>query len=215
MKLVVGRFRRTGSRIDKRGETKVDEQLNQTINEVLRGNDEAFADIVTQFQNGVYHVCYRMLRNAEESEDVAQETFIRAYTKLDTFDQKRKFSTWIYRIATNLCIDYLRKKKPDYSLDATVPGTEGLDMYSQLASSDDSPDDEVVTLETNDTVLDAIDQLSETYRSVIILRYLKELPLKEISEILDIPLGTVKTRVHRGREQLRKQLNDLNKGELL
>src|SRR5699024_9523676 len=106
-------------------------------------------------------------------------------------------------------------KKPDYSLDATVPGTEGLDMYSQLASSDDGPDDELVTLETNDTVLDAIDQLSETYRSVIILRYLKELPLKEISEILDIPLGTVKTRVHRGREQLRKQLNDLNKGELL
>ena len=76
-----------------------------------------------------------MLGNAQEAEDIAQEAFVRAYINIHTFDQKRKFSTWLFRIATNLCIDRIRKKKPDYYLDANVPGTEGLNMYSQIAAA--------------------------------------------------------------------------------
>lgn len=184
----------------------MDELVNKRINEVLAGKQEAFEEIVMLYQNRVYYVCYRMLGSREESEDIAQEAFVRAYMNLHKFDQKRKFSTWIFRIATNLCIDRLRKKKPDYSLDAEVPGTEGLDMYSQLESAEDLPEEELEKMETQERVQYEISRLSETYRPVIVLRYMEELSLKDIAEILDLPLGTVKTRLHRGREALRQQM---------
>ena len=187
----------------------MDELVNKRINEVIKGNQEAFGEIVTLFQQRLYQVCYRMLGNAQEAEDIAQEAFVRAYVNIHTYDQKRKFSTWLYRIATNLCIDRIRKKKPDYFLDATVPGTDGLNMYSQIAASGDLPEEEVERMETQDRVQYEISRLPDKYRTVIILRYMEELPLQEISDILELPLGTVKTRVHRGREALRKQMGNM------
>lgn len=175
----------------------------------MKGNQDAFEDIVTFFQHRLYHVCYRMLGNAQEAEDIAQEAFVRAYVNIHTFDQKRKFSTWLFRIATNLCIDRIRKKKPDYYLDAEVPGTEGLDMYSQLAASGELPEEEVEKMEMQQRVQYEISRLPDKYRSVIILRYMEELSLQEIGDILELPLGTVKTRVHRGREVLRKQMGTM------
>ena len=150
-----------------------------------------------------------MLSNRQEAEDIAQEAFVRAYVNIHTFDQKRKFSTWIFRIATNLCIDRIRKKKPDYYLDANVPGTEGLTMYSQIAAAGELPEEEIVKMETQERIQYEIGRLPDKYRSVIILRYIEELPLQEIGDILELPLGTVKTRVHRGRAALRKQLGEL------
>ena len=138
-----------------------------------------------------------------------QEAFIRAYLNLHTFDQKRKFTTWIYRIATNLCIDRIRKKKPDYYLDAEIAGTDGLDMYSQIALSEQLPEEQLEQLELQDQIQSEISRLPEKYRTVIVLKYIDELSLQEISEILDMPLGTVKTRIHRGREALRGQLKNL------
>ena len=134
---------------------------------------------------------------------------MRAYVNIHTFNINLKFSTWLYRIATNLCIDRIRKKKPDYYLDAEVPGTEGLNMYSKIAADTEDPIDEVESLELHDTIQKGILKLPEKYRSVIVLKYIDELSLKEISEILDMPVGTVKTRIHRGREALRKQLSNL------
>lgn len=187
----------------------MDELINKRINEVLEGNRDSFEEIVLLFQHRLYHVCYRMLGSKEEAQDIAQEAFVRAYTNLSTFDQKRKFSTWIFRIATNLCIDRIRKKKPDYSLDAQVPGTDGLDMYSQIAAADDLPEEEVQRMETQERVQYEVGRLPEKYRAVIALRYMEELPLQEIADILGIPLGTVKTRVHRGRDALRKQMGTM------
>ena len=187
----------------------MDELVNKRINEVLKGNHEAFEEIVTMFQHRLYQVCYRMLGNRQEAEDIAQEAFVRAYVNIHTYDQKRKFSTWLFRTATNLCIDRIRKKKPDYYLDAEVPGTEGLNMYSQIAASGDLPEEEVEKMETQERIQYEIGRLPDKYRSVIILRYMEELPLQEISDILELPLGTVKTRVHRGREALRKQMGNM------
>jgi RNA polymerase sigma-70 factor (ECF subfamily) len=150
-----------------------------------------------------------MLGNRQEAEDLAQEAFVRAYVNIRSFNITMKFSTWLYRIATNLCIDRLRKKKPDYYLDAEVAGTEGLNMYSQIASDMAKPEEEVESLELQETIQVEIMKLPEKYRSVIVLKYIEELSLKEISEILDLPVGTVKTRIHRGREALRKQLRHL------
>lgn len=150
-----------------------------------------------------------MLGNVHEAEDIAQEAFIRAYVNIDSFDINRKFSTWLYRIATNLTIDRIRKKKPDYYLDAEVAGTEGLTMYSQIAADGVLPEDAVLSLELSDTIQKKILKLPDKYRTVIVLKYIDELSLIEIGEILNIPVGTVKTRIHRGREALRKQLRDL------
>lgn len=186
----------------------MDELINKRINEVLKGDQSAFEEIVTLFQHRLYHVCFRMLSNRQEAEDIAQEAFVRAYMNIHTFDQKRKFSTWLFRIATNLCIDRIRKKKPDYYLDANVPGTEGLTMYSQIAADEELPEDVVERMETQERIQYEISRLPDKYRTVIVLRYLEELPLKEISDILELPLGTVKTRIHRGRGVLRKQMGN-------
>ncbi len=180
--------------------------VNKRIKQVIKGDQNAFGEIVELYKDKVFHICFRMLGNRHEAEDIAQEAFVRAYVNIKTFNQNKKFSTWLFRIATNLCIDRIRKKKPDYYLDAEVSGTDGLTMYSQVASSTPLPEDEVENLELQSTIQQEISKLPEKYRSVIVLKYIEELPLQEISEILDLPLGTVKTRVHRGREALRKQL---------
>lgn len=191
------------------GEFTMDALINKRIKEVLKGDQNAFAEIVELFQDKLYRICYRMLGNQHEAEDIAQEAFVRAFINIHTFDTNRKFSTWLYRIGTNLCIDRIRKKKPDYYLDAEVAGTEGLNMYSQIASKDELPEQEVLKMEMQDRVQYEISRLPDKYRAVIVLKYMEDLPLQEISEILEMPLGTVKTRIHRGREALRKQLSNM------
>ncbi len=183
--------------------------VKKRIKQVLKGDQDAFAELVELYKDKVFQICYRMLGNRHEAEDIAQEAFLRAYVNIESFNQNRKFSTWLFRIATNLCIDRIRKKKPDYFLDAEVAGTEGLTMYSQVAADVQLPEDEVENMELQETIQEEISKLPEKYRSVIVLKYIEELPLQEISDILDLPLGTVKTRVHRGREALRKQLRSL------
>lgn len=180
--------------------------IKEKIKQVKRGDQSAYEDVVSFYQNKIYQHVYRMLGNQHEAEDIAQEAFIRAYINIHSFDDRRKFSTWLYRIATNLTIDRIRKRKPDYYLDAEMKGTEGLDMYSRLATDDPLPEEEVEGLELQNHIHQEISTLPPKYRGVIILRYLEEFSLQEISDILDIPLGTVKTRIHRGREALRKKL---------
>ncbi|MFG6116023.1 RNA polymerase sigma factor SigW [Halobacillus sp. MO56] len=180
--------------------------IKEKIKQIKKGDQTAFEDVVSSYQNKVYQICFRMIGNAHEAEDLAQEAFIRAYTNIGRFDERRKFSTWIYRIATNLTIDRIRKKKPDYFLDAEVKGTEGLNMYSQLAADQALPEEEVESLELQTYIHEEILALPPKYRSVIVLRFLDELSLQEIADVLEIPVGTVKTRIHRGRETLRKRL---------
>ncbi len=196
------------NRIEREVEKEMDAIVNERIKQVLKGDQEAFGDIVELYKDRLFQLSYRMLGNRHEAEDIAQEAFVRAYVNIHSFNLNRKFSTWIYRIATNLCIDRIRKKKPDYFLDAEVSGTDGLTMYSKIAAEGKSPDKEVETMELQEIVQREILRLPDKYRTVIVLRYMDELSLNEISEILEIPLGTVKTRVHRGREALRKQLHN-------
>ncbi|MEH6942970.1 RNA polymerase sigma factor SigW [Bacillus sp. JJ722] len=183
--------------------------VKQRIKQVLKGDQNAYGELVEIYKDKVFQLCFRMLGNRHEAEDMAQEAFVKAYVNIHTFNIKLKFSTWLYRIATNLCIDRIRKKKPDYYLDAEVAGTDGLNMYSQIASDAEDPSDEVESLELHDTIQKEIMKLPEKYRTVIVLKYIEELSLKEIGKILDMPIGTIKTRIHRGREALRKQLSNL------
>lgn len=172
----------------------------------LKGDQQAFAEIVGLYQDKLYHMAFRMLSNRQEAEDVVQETFLRVYRNLDRYDESMKFSTWIYRIATNLCIDRLRKRKPSYSLDAESTDHEGLDGYSMIPSDDRTPESEALLSETQAIVQQAIETLPPKYKSVMVLRYLHDLSLQEIGDVLGMPVTTVKTRVHRGREFMRKRL---------
>lgn len=171
-----------------------------------KGDQRAFAEIVDLYKDKLYHLANRMTGNRQEAEDVVQETFLRVYKNLDRYDENQKFSTWIYRIATNLCIDRLRKRRAVYSLDSESADHDGLDGYSMMPSEERTPESELILTETQRLIRDAIETLPVKYKSIMILRYLQDLSLQEISDVLDMPVTTVKTRVHRGREFLRKKL---------
>lgn len=173
------------------------------------GDHTAFAELVDLYKDRVYHISYRMLGNRQEAEDVAQETFIRVYNNLESYNPQYKFSTWIYRIATNLSIDYIRRRKQNFSLDADISGAEGLDWHDRLADTGLGPEEEVLADEFQNEVQSAIMDLNPKYRSVMVLRYIQDLSLQEISETVQLPVSTIKTRIHRGREALRKKLRFL------
>ncbi len=172
-----------------------------------KGDRSAFEQLVDLYKEKIYYLAYRMLGNRQESEDVIQETFLRVYKNFDRYDHNQKFSTWIYRIATNLCIDRLRKRKASYSLDAEIGDGDGMDGYDRLTSEEPTPEKQLMISETQSHIRNAIDKLPEKYKSVVVLRYLHDLSLQEISDIMDMPVTTIKTRIHRGREALRKKLN--------
>ncbi|MBD7965939.1 MAG: RNA polymerase sigma factor SigW [Bacillota bacterium] len=182
----------------------MDALIANMVTQVKKGDQEAFEGIVDLFKDKIYRHCFRMVGNGHEAEDLAQETFLRAYRNISKYNSEYKFSTWIFRIATNLCIDRLRKKKPDYYLDAEVPGTDGATMYSQLSSEEPLPEEVVTENEEWNELQAEIMKLPEKYRTAILLKYVEDLSLEEISKIMDIPVPTVKTRIHRGREALKK-----------
>jgi len=170
------------------------------------GDRRAFAELVELYKDKIYHLAYRMLGNRQEAEDIVQETFMRLYSNLHRYDDTQKFSTWIFRIGTNLCIDRLRKRKLTYSLDAEVTDGEGNDYYAMMSSDEHTPEKQVIVSETQRHIRKVIDDMPEKYKSIIVLRYLQDLSLQEISDVLDLPITTIKTRLHRGREYLRKKL---------
>lgn len=179
---------------------------NRLARMALKGDQQAFAELVDLYQDKLYHMAYRMLSNRQEAEDVVQDTFLRVYKNLDRFDETLKFSTWIYRIATNLCIDRLRKRKQTYSLDAESQDYEGLDGYSMIPSDDRTPESELILSDTQRIIHQAMESLPPKYKTVMMLRYIQDLSLQEVGDILGMPVTTIKTRVHRGREFLRKKL---------
>lgn len=187
----------------------MDKIVKRLIGEVRKGDQEAFAEIVELFKDKVYQISYRLTGNVHEAQDIAQEAFLRAYTNIDRYDIDRKFSTWLFRITTNVAIDRLRKKKPDFYLQDEVKGMSGMTLESQFSTDEELPEDQVITREMQNWVQDEINKLPVKYRTAIILKYIEDLSINEISEILDMPASTVKTRIHRGREALRKRMRHL------
>lgn len=181
--------------------------LENRLAQLARSGDRsAFGQLVDLYKDKIFHLAYRMTGSRQEAEDIVQETFMRVYANLDKYDSRWKFSTWIFRIGNNLCIDRLRKRRPTWSLDAENPDADGVDGYAMLPTNDASPEDRMVLSEMQKNVRNAIAQLPDKYRSVVVLRYLQDLSLNEIADILELPVSTVKTRLHRGRESLRRKL---------
>jgi len=154
----------------------------------------------------VYNLAYRMSNNPHEAEDISQEAFLRAYQSLAHFNPSYKFSTWLYQITLNIVRDKLKRKVIDYiSLDTPVE-TDDSEFYPQPADLSNNPEQIIAQKEDAQVIRQVIHSLPLKYREVIVLRHLQDLSYIEISNILKLPSGTVKIRLYRAREQLKKIL---------
>jgi len=170
------------------------------IERAQKGDHDAFATLVNDHQRYVYNLALRVLKDENEALDLAQETFIRAWTALPNFKGQSRFRTWLYRIATNLCynrLPYLRRSLNDL-------GDEMVEEIPNLNSNSVNPAYKLEKQELREYLRKAVDNLDEKYRLLITLRYQDELSYDEIASTLNLPLGTVKTGLFRAKERLRK-----------
>lgn len=178
------------------------------VKKALGGNEYAYKQLVEKYQRALYFHILKMIKDKEQVEDLVQETFVKAFDNLSTYNENYAFSTWLYRIATNHTIDYLRKKKlQTTSIDDPVKTRDG-NMKMQLPDDSAGTDRKIISQQRQKIVQHAIDDLPKKYRRVIELRHMQEKSYQEISEILDRPLGTVKAHIFRAREMLYKALKD-------
>jgi len=178
-----------------------------------RGEELAYRDLLRRYERPIFSLIYRMVRDRELAEDLAQETFVKALNALDSYRPEFKFSSWIFKIANNAAIDQLRRRQLDtLSLDG-APNAETPDAIQatalQVGADQESPLEEVEAREIGTAVEVAIAKLRPEYRSCIMLRHVEGLAYEEIAQALDLPLGTVKTYIHRARHELRRHLADL------
>ncbi len=160
-----------------------------------QGDDEAFSYLVEVYQRPVYNLCYRMLGNAGDAEDAAQETFIRAYKAINRYDITRKFSSWLLTIASNYCIDFHRRRKlPTFSYDS-LPVPDIPDKQPGMES-------QIVKDERHELVMEMLEELNPKDRSAIILRYWYDYSYEEIARNLSLSVSAVKSRLHRARREL-------------
>ena len=176
------------------------------IESCLLGNTQVFSRLINNYKNMVYNLAYRMSNNPHEAEDISQEAFMRAYQSLAHFNSSCKFSTWLYQITLNIIRDRFKKRELNYvSLDAPIE-TEDSEFYHQPVDSTNNPEQIIAQKENLRAIQQAILSLPLKYREVIVLRHLQDLSYIEIANILKLPQGTVKIRLYRAREQLRKIL---------
>lgn len=174
----------------------------ELVASALRGAQEAFREIVVRFERPVYSLISRMVHDPLQAEDLAQEVFVKAFRRLDTYDPQRKFSSWLFKIAHNTTIDHLRKGGPE-TVPLQVEKDEGPDLSAVL--SDDSTEDPAVAVERRQmarALEKAIAALRPEYREVVVLFYVEGASYPEICEVTGLPSGTVKTYLHRARKEL-------------
>ncbi len=183
------------------------------IAQAREGRDSAFRELIRRYERPVFSVIYRMVRDRELSEDLAQDTFIKVLNALDKYDPSYKFSSWIFKIAHNTTVDHLRKKRPDtLSLEGSPHArTQEQAEATSFTAVDTAEDPEHYTesQEIGSEIETAIGTLRPEYREAILLWHVEGRPYDEIAEIMDLPLGTVKTYIHRGRKELREKLGHL------
>ena len=192
----------------------------QLVIEAKKGSDEAFNQLVKKYSNNVFNLCIKILNDYGEAEDLSQEIFLKVYKNLKKFKGKSKFSTWLYQITYNTSLNklsYLKKRKhyTKQSIDSFQYSKEN-DETETLLIPDDETDIEKTALgkETYKIIMNEINNLPDEFKFAIIFRDIDQLSYQEISKLLKIPEGTVKSRIHRGREILKEKLSFLYNGEL-
>ncbi len=178
------------------------EHEQTVIRRVQRGDREAFSELVTAYQKTVYNTALRLLGSREDAEDLTQEVFLTAYRRLGDFRGESRFSTWLCRIASNACIDALRRRKHRDALSLTREDEDGEDAEWEIPDASQSPEDLLSQKLTRDAVRRGLQTLSPEGRQVLILRELEGLSYEEIGDALGLEPGTVKSRIFRARKKL-------------
>lgn len=175
-----------------------------------KGEIAAFETLIEAYETRIYNLAYRMLGDAEDARDVAQETFLKAYSALGRFRGDASFSTWIYRIGRNCSLDAIRARTRSrtYSLDAPVDTGDG-EVTRQVKGDLPDPDEVVLTQERQDVINSALAELPDHHRAVVVLRDIEGFSYEEIAEILEVRLGTVKSRLYRARTALHDRLEQM------
>jgi RNA polymerase sigma-70 factor, ECF subfamily len=185
----------------------------EVVVQAKTGQDAAYRELVRRYERPVFSLVYRMVRDRELAEDLAQETFVKALNAIESYRPEFKFSSWIFKIANNAAIDHLRRRELDtLSLDGS-PNADTPDAMEattlQISDRTETPLEELEARELGGAIETATGRLRPEYRACILLRHVEGRPYEEIAEMLSLPLGTVKTYIHRARNELRQALGDL------
>lgn len=176
---------------------------DELIKRILQGDGELYNDIVERYQTGLYRTAYYYTQNIEDARDITQDVLIKAYNSLAGFKHTSTFSTWLYRIAVNHCLDWCRKTKPTYMESSCL---------DNLCDQEGSPEELILQEEIAEEVQRAVMSLPEIYSTVLILYYFEDFSPLQIADILDAPKRTVETRLFRARKMLRSKLYPSSSG---
>jgi len=171
------------------------------------GDQKAYADLMHRYKDSIYFMALKMVNNKEDAMDLTVETFAKAFEKLDKYQPEYAFSTWLFRVGTNNCIDFIRKKKLNTTSINGLIDDEGDERPLQIKSDSLNPEEASMKKEQAQLLKVLIDSLPQRYRNLIVLRYFDELSYEEIAEQLDLPLGTVKAQLFRARYLLGNIVN--------
>ena len=179
-----------------------------------QGRELAFRELVRRYERPVFSLVFRMVRDRETAEDLAQDAFVKVLNHIDKYSPEFKFSSWLFKIANNVAIDHLRRRRLDtISMDGSPHASTASEVEAttlNLESEQESALDELEAKELGSAIEQAIAKLRPEYRACIMLRHVEGRSYEEIAATLDLPLGTVKTYIHRARHELRKALEGLN-----
>lgn len=185
---------------------------HELVSEARRGREQAYRELVERYERPVFSLVYRMVRDRATAEDLAQEAFVRAFQALDRYDPDYKFSSWLFKVANNLTIDHLRKRTIDTVSIHGSPHAESAEEQRRtrltLESKEESPEAFTENRELGGQIERAIAALRPEYRTAILLRHVEGCGYDEIAEIMEVPLGTAKTYIHRGRAELKEALTE-------
>ena len=176
------------------------------IRRAQRGDADAFEQLLLEHQKNVYNLCYRMAGNPDDAMDLSQETFLRAWRCLDQYQFASAFSTWLYRLCSNICIDFLRRRRRQQTVPLTFEDADGEEQTYAVPDAQPLPEEQVELKLTRETLAAAMAQLLPEHRAVLQLRVVNEMSYEQIADVLDIQIGTVKSRLSRARNQLKKRL---------
>jgi len=179
------------------------------ISYILEGRAELFSVIIERYQSKVFSMAYHYTQDYEEARDLTQEILLKLYNNLHSYKSKASFSTWLYRIAVNRCIDWTRKKKLRTVSIINDGSDEEADIYDTIADGAEGPEEELIRQENSMYVRKAVEELPEIYKTVIILYYFEDLSPQEISDIIGVPRRTVETRLYRGKSLIKLKLEEL------
>ena len=183
-----------------------DRREMEIVRRVIKGDTDAFETLVTENQKKIYNLAYRMVRNEQDALDLTQEAFLKAYRSLSQYRGESGFSVWLYRLASNICIDFLRKKKKQNIVSLVYDGEDGETAEMDIADESQSPERVLEKSEARRAVAAGLEKLSEEHRKIILLRDVDGYSYEEIAAVLSIEMGTVKSRLARARSALRSEL---------